>query len=63
MSNLQQATKEFEPDGIPNALNPPLTLPHRNIWYHLGLAYYLKVTKVGLLSDTQPPNGFCSGVW
>ena len=33
---------EIEPDGIPNTLNRPLTNVKWNIWYHLGLAYYLK---------------------
>ncbi|MDN5204112.1 tetratricopeptide repeat protein [Fulvivirgaceae bacterium BMA10] len=33
---------EIEPDGIPNELNKPLSNTHFNIWYHLGLAYYLK---------------------
>lgn len=32
---------EIEPDGIPNALNIPLSSLQFNIWYHLGLAYYL----------------------
>ena len=32
---------ETEPDGIPNALNTPISSLHGNIWYHLGLAYYL----------------------
>jgi len=31
-----------EPDGIPNALNIPTSTLQSNIWYHLGLAYYLK---------------------
>ena len=31
-----------EPDGIPNKKNIPLSTLHSNIWYHLGLAYYLK---------------------
>lgn len=31
-----------EPDGLPNALNIPLTSTQGNVWYHLGLAYYLK---------------------
>ncbi len=30
-----------EPDGIANARNQPVSTTHRNIWYHLGLAYYL----------------------
>ncbi|NNJ87934.1 MAG: hypothetical protein HKP53_00905, partial [Eudoraea sp.] len=29
-------------DGIPNARNIPVSTLHGNIWYHLGLAYYLK---------------------
>lgn len=33
---------EVEPDGIPNKLNIPLSNTQFNIWYHLGLAYYLK---------------------
>ena len=33
---------EVEPDGIPNKLNIPLSNLHFNIYYHLGLAYYLK---------------------
>ena len=26
---------------MPNALNIPISSLHSNIWYHLGLAYYL----------------------
>jgi len=33
---------EIEPDGIPNALGVPTSTLQSNIWYHLGLAYYLK---------------------
>lgn len=33
---------EIEPDGQPNAFNIPIGSLHSNIWYHLGLAYYLK---------------------
>lgn len=32
----------IEPDGMPNAQNIPVSTLHGNIWYHLGLAYYLK---------------------
>lgn len=32
----------IEPDGMPNARNIPVSSLHTNIWYHLGLAYYLK---------------------
>ena len=33
---------EIEEDGIPNARNFPTGTLHTNIYYHLGLAYYLK---------------------
>lgn len=33
---------EVEPDGAPNPKNIPTSTSHTNIWYHLGLAYYLK---------------------
>jgi tetratricopeptide (TPR) repeat protein len=33
---------EVEPDGIPNARNQPTSTLHTNIWYHLGLVYYLE---------------------
>ena len=31
-----------EPDGLPNAKNIPTSTLQSNIWYHLGLAQYLK---------------------
>jgi tetratricopeptide (TPR) repeat protein len=33
---------EIEPDGLPNARNIPTSTLQSNIWYHLGLAYYLR---------------------
>lgn len=33
---------EVEPDGAPNPANIPRSTLQTNIWYHLGLAYYLK---------------------
>ena len=33
---------EIEPDGLPNAANIPTSTLQSNIWYHLGLAFYLK---------------------
>ncbi|MCB0668516.1 MAG: tetratricopeptide repeat protein [Saprospiraceae bacterium] len=33
---------QIEPDGLPNAQNIPVSTLHGNIWYHLGLAYYLQ---------------------
>ena len=33
---------EIEPDGLPNERNIPTSTLQTNIYYHLGLAYYLK---------------------
>ena len=33
---------QIEPDGIPNKLNTPVSSLHTNIYYHLGLAHYVK---------------------
>src|SRR5687767_419695 len=49
VADLEKAAKlvkgksdETEPDGLPNAKNIPTSTLQSNIWYHLGLAYYLK---------------------
>lgn len=49
IADLEKAAKlikgiadEVEPDGMPNAKNIPTSTLQSNIWYHLGLAYYLK---------------------
>ena len=39
---IKDTANEIEPDGMPNAMNIPVSTLHGNIWYHLGLAYYLK---------------------
>lgn len=42
-ANLIEGSQDrIEPDGLPNALNIPVSTLHGNIWYHLGLAWYLK---------------------
>jgi tetratricopeptide (TPR) repeat protein len=48
IADLKKAAKltkgkpdELEPDGQPNARNVPTSTLQFNIWYHLGLAYYL----------------------
>ncbi|MGE3453771.1 MAG: hypothetical protein AB7O24_01530 [Kofleriaceae bacterium] len=33
---------EIEPDGAPNPAGIPTSTLHTNIWYHLGLAHYLR---------------------
>lgn len=49
IADLEMAAKlikgkadEVEPDGLPNAKNIPTSTLQSNIWYHLGLAYYVK---------------------
>ncbi|HEX2206832.1 MAG TPA: hypothetical protein VHG93_04065 [Longimicrobium sp.] len=39
---LQGRPDEVEPDGQPNDRNIPLSTLHYNVWYHLGLAHYLR---------------------
>lgn len=39
---IKNVPDEIEPDGLPNAKNIPLSTTNSNIWYHLGLAYYLQ---------------------
>jgi tetratricopeptide (TPR) repeat protein len=39
---IEGTDNEIEPDGMPNAFNIPVSSLHGNVWYHLGLAYYLK---------------------
>jgi tetratricopeptide (TPR) repeat protein len=39
---IKDQIDEIEADGIPNSKNIPTSSLHTNIYYHLGLAYYLK---------------------
>ena len=39
---IEGEENRIEPDGMPNAMNIPVSTLHGNIWYHLGLAWYLK---------------------
>ncbi|MBU4494293.1 MAG: hypothetical protein KJ874_03225 [Acidobacteria bacterium] len=41
-SLIEGTEDQTEPDGMPNEQNIPVSSLHTNIWYHLGLAYYLK---------------------
>ena len=38
---IDEKFDQIEPDGLPNKKNIPLTTLNGNIWYHIGLAYYL----------------------
>ena len=49
ISDLERAARliegvpdEIEPDGMPNEYGIPTSTSHSNIWYHLGLAHYLR---------------------
>ncbi len=49
IADLERAAKliegrpdQVEPDGLPNPQNIPTSTSHSNIYYHLGLAHYLK---------------------
>lgn len=48
LADFQQAAAvmpgmpEIEPDGQPNKINKPLSTTQFNVWYHLGLAHYLR---------------------
>ena len=39
---MENLPLQIEGDGMPNKLNIPLSNGQFNVWYHLGLAYYLK---------------------
>jgi len=39
MRNMED---EIEPDGLPNELNQPTSTLKSNVWYHLGLTYYVQ---------------------
>ncbi|WP_420126848.1 tetratricopeptide repeat protein [Longimicrobium sp.] len=39
---LRSRPDEVEPDGAPNVRNEPRSTLHWNVWYHLGLAHYLR---------------------
>jgi tetratricopeptide (TPR) repeat protein len=39
---IEGQKNQIEEDGMPNAQNVPVSTRHGNIYYHLGLAHYLK---------------------
>ena len=42
MRLIEGTEDEVEPDGAPNPAGIPVSTLHSNIYYHLGLAHYLK---------------------
>jgi tetratricopeptide (TPR) repeat protein len=58
---IEGTEDEVEPDGAPNPAGIPVSTLHSNIWYHLGLAYYLKgdldnALRVYEIATPQSPN-------
>jgi tetratricopeptide (TPR) repeat protein len=62
---------EVEPDGQPNARGIPTSTLHSNIWYHLGLAYYvsgdfarsLRAWREGMKVSTNPDMQVATSHW
>lgn len=55
----RQAANQTEPDGLPNRLNRPLSNTKFNIWYHLGIAYYLKGNYDKAISSFKKCQSYC----
>lgn len=58
---IEGTEDEVEPDGAPNPAGIPVSTLHSNIWYHLGLAYYLKgdldnALRIYAIAIAQTPN-------
>ena len=58
---IEGTEDEVEPDGAPNPAGIPVSTLHSNIWYHLGLAYYLKgdlgnALRIYEIATPQSPN-------
>lgn len=68
---IQGKEDQVEPDGLPNERNIPLSTLHGNIWYHLGLAYYLqndmenalKAYSNRTVTEKYPDNLVSGGYW
>lgn len=60
-ASLIKGTEDsIEPDGIPNRLNQPVSSLHTNIYYHLGLAHYLKADWPKALENFQACYDACT---
>ena len=71
VSLIEGQPDQVEPDGLPNSRNIPLSTLHGNIWYHLGLAYYLnddmdnalKAYSNRTVTERYPDNLVSGGYW
>jgi tetratricopeptide (TPR) repeat protein len=50
---IQGKPDQIEPDGMPNRHNIPVSSLHTNIWYHFGLAHYLKGDYISAIAAYQ----------
>jgi tetratricopeptide (TPR) repeat protein len=55
---IQDQRDEIEPDGAPNPRNIPLTTTNFNVWYHLGVARFMKVDYAGAINAFRRANTF-----
>ena len=55
---IEDKPARVEPDGMPNALNIPLTTTAFNVWYHLGLVRYLQGNFEGALESYRETLNF-----
>ena len=70
-TSIEGTKDQVEPDGLPNDRNIPLSTLHGNIWYHLGLAYYLqndmenalKAYSNRTVTERYPDNLVSGGYW
>ncbi|MFN2386318.1 MAG: tetratricopeptide repeat protein [Thermoanaerobaculia bacterium] len=68
---IEGSPDEIEPDGLPNARNIPTSTLQSNIWYHLGLARYLRgdfaraleAYRRGIAVSRSPDNLVSMGHW
>ncbi len=68
---IHGSPNQVEPDGMPNARNIPVSSLHGNVYYHLGLAYYLKGDfenalksyEMCLETSTKPDNVVSASHW
>lgn len=70
-SALAEFADEVEPDGMPNALDQPVSSLHSNVWYHLALADYLRgefesalaAAEAGMRVSTNPDRLVSQAYW
>jgi len=48
---IRSLPDSVEPDGLPNEQNEPRSTLHTNVWYHFGLAQYLKSDYTGAVDS------------